>query len=160
VAWEQEAERAGELEMRVARMRTGVVLSTDGGALPRMLPAFRLGLGGPVGDGGQYLSWIHLDDHVALLRAALDDERFSGAVNATAPEPVTNREFAHALGAALRRPALMRVPRFALRAVLGEMSETVTTGARVLPAKALMLGFRFRHPDIDHALHSLLTARG
>jgi uncharacterized protein (TIGR01777 family) len=121
-----------------------------------MLGPFRLGLGGPVGDGRQYLSWIHRDDLVALYVAALEDERYEGAVNATAPEPVSNREFARALGAALRRPAVIRVPRLALRLRYGAMSEMVTSGARVLPAKALTLGFDFRHERVEGALRSLL----
>jgi uncharacterized protein (TIGR01777 family) len=157
-SWEAQAERARSLQMRVVRMRVGVVLAAEGGALARMLPPFRLGLGGPVGRGDQYLSWIALDDLLALMLAALEDERFSGAVNATAPEPVTSREFARELGHALRRPARLPVPALALRALFGEMAQTITTGARVMPARALMLGFRFRHPELDEALRATLGA--
>jgi uncharacterized protein (TIGR01777 family) len=155
-AWEAQAERARSLQMRVVRVRIGVVLAAQGGALARMLPAFRLGLGGPVAGGEQYLSWIALDDLAALMVTALEDDRFSGAVNATAPEPVTNRQFARELGRALGRPARLPLPALALRALFGEMAQTVTTGARVMPARALMLGFRFRHAELDEALRETL----
>jgi hypothetical protein len=156
VAWETEAQRAGELDMRVVRMRTGVVLDRAGGALKKMLLPFRLGVGGPVAGGQQYISWIHREDLVGLMMAALEDERWSGPVNATAPEPVTNRDFSHALGHALHRPSLLPVPGIALRLLYGEMAEIVTTGARVMPAKALVLGYRFRHARLKEALRSAL----
>jgi uncharacterized protein len=159
VAWEAEAAAAETLGMRVARLRTGVVLAPGGGALARMLTPFRLGLGGPVAGGRQYMSWIQIEDHVALLLAALQDERFEGPLNATAPEPVTNAEFSRTLGHVLRRPALVPVPALALRAVYGEMSEVVTAGQRVLPAKALVLGFRFRYPHVLEALEATLARR-
>jgi uncharacterized protein len=158
-AWEAQAERARSLQMRVVRLRIGVVLAPQGGALARMLPPFRLGLGGPVAGGDQYLSWITLDDLVSLMVAALEDDRFSGAVNATAPEPATNRQFARELGRALHRPARLPVPALAVRALFGEMAQTVTTGARVMPARALMLGFHFRHPELGGALRATLGAR-
>jgi uncharacterized protein len=156
VAWEAEAQQASALGMRVALVRTGVVLNRDGGALAKMLPPFQLGVGGPVAGGGQYMSWIHREDLVGMICAALQDERWSGPVNATAPEPVTNREFSHALGHALHRPSLLPVPGFALGLLYGEMAEIVTTGARVVPAKALVLGYDFRHPELDEALRSAL----
>jgi uncharacterized protein (TIGR01777 family) len=156
-AWELEAERARELDMRVVQTRTGVVLDPGGGALAKMLPAFRFGVGGPVAGGRQYISWIHIDDLVGMMLAALADERWSGPINATAPEPVRNRDFARELGKALRRPALLPVPAVALRALYGEMAEIITTGARVLPAKALVLGYRFRHPRLPEALRSALA---
>jgi uncharacterized protein (TIGR01777 family) len=156
VAWEAEAQRAGELGMRVVRMRTGVVLDRKGGALKKMLLPFRLGVGGPVAGGQQYISWIHREDLVGLMMAALEDERWSGPVNATAPEPVTNRDFSHALGHALHRPSLLPVPGIALGLLYGEMAEIVTTGARVMPAKALVLGYRFRHARLKEALRSAL----
>jgi uncharacterized protein (TIGR01777 family) len=155
-AWEHEAERARELGMRVVQLRTGVVLDPDGGALKSMLPPFRLGVGGPVAGGRQYISWIHSDDLVSLALAALEDERYSGPINATAPEPVCNRDFSHALGGALRRPSLLPLPGLALRMLYGEMSQVITTGARVLPAKALVLGFGFRHPRVQEALRAAL----
>jgi uncharacterized protein len=156
VAWEAEAQQASTLGMRVVSVRTGVVLNRDGGALAKMLPPFKLGIGGPVAGGAQYMSWIHREDLVGMICAALDDERWSGPINATAPEPVSNREFSHALGHALHRPSLLPVPGFALGLLYGEMAEIVTTGARVVPAKALVLGYDFRHPELDEALRSAL----
>ncbi len=155
-AWEAEARAAGELGMRTVQVRIGVVLDRDGGALEKMLPPFRLGLGGPVAGGRQFVSWVHPADIFGIVRAALGDERWSGPVNATAPEPLTNRELSHALGRALRRPALLPVPGLALRALYGEMAQVVTSGARVLPAKPLMLGYEFRHPHLDEALSAAL----
>jgi len=137
-------------------VRTGVVLAKDGGALEKMLPPFRLGVGGPVAGGRQYVSWIHLDDLVGVMVAAVSDERWSGPVNATAPEPVSNRDFSRALGRALKRPALLPVPAVALKLLYGEMAEIVTEGARVVPAKPLVLGFQFVHAELDQALTSAL----
>jgi uncharacterized protein (TIGR01777 family) len=154
--WEAQTQAAAELGMRTVQVRTGVVLDRHGGALARMLTPFRLGVGGPVAGGRQYVSWIHLDDLVGIVLAALRDARWSGPVNATAPEPVTNRELSHALGRALHRPALAPVPAVALRALYGEMAQIVTTGARVLPAKPLVLGYSFRHPHLDEALRAAL----
>jgi uncharacterized protein len=155
--WELEAERASELGMRVVEVRTGVVLDSDGGALAKMLPPFRLGVGGPVAGGRQYMSWIHRDDLVGIILAAIDDERWRGPVNATAPEPVSNRDFSRVLGRALGRPSLVPVPGTALRLLYGEMADIVTTGARVVPAKPLVLGYEFRHPQLAEALTSTLA---
>ena len=130
-------------------VRTGVVLDRAGGALAKMLPPFRLGLGGPVAGGRQYISWVHREDVVGIYLAALEDERWNGPVNATGPEPVRNRDFSHALGRALHRPALLPVPGAALALLYGEMAEIVTQGARVMPAKALVLGYEFRHAQLD-----------
>jgi uncharacterized protein len=157
VAWEAEAQKAAALGIRVVLVRTGVVLDVDGGALARMLPPFQIGVGGPVAGGAQYMSWIHREDLVGMICAALQDERWSGPVNGTAPEPVTNREFSHALGHALHRPSLLPVPGIALSLLYGEMAEIVTTGARVMPAKALVLGYGFRHPELNEALRSALS---
>jgi uncharacterized protein len=157
IAWEREAMLAAALGARVVLMRTGVVLDAHGGALAKMLPPFKLGVGGPVAGGSQYVSWIHLDDLAGLFRAAIADERWSGPVNATAPEPVSNRELSKALGRALHRPAALPVPGVALRLLYGEMAEIVTTGQRVLPAKALVLGYEFRHPHLQEALQSALA---
>lgn len=159
VAWETEADAAAELGARVVKLRTGVVLDPAGGALAKMLPPFRLGIGGPVAGGGQYVSWIEPDDLVGIVLAALDDGRWRGAINATAPEPVRNRELAKALGHALGRPALLPVPGLALRALYGEMSRLVTTGARVLPARALVGGYEFRHARLEPALRAALSRR-
>jgi uncharacterized protein (TIGR01777 family) len=142
--------------MRVVTVRTGVVLDSQGGALAKMLPPFRIGVGGPVAGGRQYVSWIHRDDEIGMIVAALEDERWSGPINATAPEPVTNRELSHALGRALHRPALLPVPGAALGLLYGEMAQVITTGARVVPAKALVLGYEFGHPRLDEALRSAL----
>jgi len=158
-AWEREAARAAELGMRVVSVRTGVVLDATGGALGKMLPPFKLGLGGPVAGGRQFMPWIHAEDVTGIYRAALQDERWSGAVNATAPAPVSNGEFSRALGRALHRPAVVPVPGAALRALYGEMAQVVTTGARAVPARPLMLGYSFRHAELDEALRSALVAQ-
>lgn len=156
--WESEAARAAALGMRVVQVRTGVVLDRRGGALARMLPPFRLGVGGPVAGGSQYVSWVHPDDVVGMMVKAMEDERWSGPVNATAPEPVTNRDFCRALGGVLGRPAVVPVPAVALRLLYGGMAQIVTTGARVVPARPLVLGYEFRHPALEGALRSALDA--
>lgn len=156
VAWEAEAAKATELGARVACVRTGVVLHRDGGALAKMLPPFRLGIGGPVAGGRQFVSWVHRDDVVGMYVAALSDERWSGPVNATAPDPISNRDFSRTLGRVLHRPALLPVPGAALALLYGEMAEIVTGGARVMPAKALVLGYAFEHPQLHEALVAAL----
>ncbi|HEX4436909.1 MAG TPA: TIGR01777 family oxidoreductase [Solirubrobacteraceae bacterium] len=156
VAWEQAAERAAALGMRVVRIRTGVVLDGDGGALEKMLPPFKLGVGGPIAGGRQFLPWIHAEDVVGIIATAVRDERWEGAANATAPVPVSNRDFSLALGRALHRPVLLPVPGLALKALYGEMSMIITGGARVVPAKPLMLGYSYRHGELDEALSSAL----
>jgi uncharacterized protein (TIGR01777 family) len=156
VEWEAAAAAAEKLGVRVVQARTGIVLNRSGGALAKMLPPFRLGVGGAVAGGRQFISWIHPDDLVGMMLAALADERWRGAVNATAPEPVANGAFAKVLGRVLGRPALLPVPGLALRALYGDMAEIVTTGARVMPAKALVLGYDFRHPELGEALRSAL----
>jgi uncharacterized protein len=156
-AWEREADAAAELGMRVVRLRTGIVLDRHGGALERMLLPFRLGLGGPVAGGRQYMPWVHRDDVTGLYLAAVDDERWSGPVNASAPRPVPNREFSKALGRALRRPAVLPVPGFALKALYGEMSMIVTGGVNMVPRRALALGHPFEHEDLDAALADVLA---
>jgi uncharacterized protein (TIGR01777 family) len=132
------------------------VLDRGGGALAKMLPFFRLGIGGPVAGGRQRLPWIHVDDLVALYVAALDGGDWSGPVNATAPDPPTNKEFSRALGRALRRPAILPVPALAIRALYGQMAAIVVTGQRAVPERPLALGFRFAHPELDEALRSAL----
>jgi hypothetical protein len=156
LAWEREAERAEEHGLRVVRMRTGIVLSPDAGALSKMMLPARLGVNGPVAGGGQYLPWIHLDDVVGLYLAALDGEAWSGPVNMSAPVPVTNRAFARALGRVLRRPAFAPVPGFAIRALYGEMSTIVVNGVNMVPRRAQELGFRFAHPEVTAALAATL----
>jgi uncharacterized protein (TIGR01777 family) len=157
VIWEREARRAGELGLRVVNVRTGVALAPGGGALAKMLPFFKLGVGGPVAGGNQYLPWIHVDDVVGIYLAALDGEDWAGPVNASAPDPVTNQAFSKALGRALHRPAFAPVPGLAVRALYGEMAEIVTSGQRVVPQRALELGYAFGHTDLDAALRSALS---
>jgi len=156
-AWERAAAGAVRFGVRVVSLRTGVLLDRADGALERMLPPFRLGVGGPVAGGRQYISWIAPHDLVRLYLAALDDPEWSGPINATAPEPSTNREFARALGRVLHRPAVLPVPALALRALYGEMASVVTTGQRALPVRALEHGFEFRYPSIDAALAAALA---
>lgn len=152
--WEAEARKAADLGVRVVCTRTGVVLSPRGGALAKMLPPFRLGIGGPVAGGRQYVPWVHLDDAVGAIRFCIGDERAEGPVNVAAPEPVTNRELSRALGRVLRRPAVVPVPALALRALYGEMATIVTTGVRMTPRRLSELGYRFRHPDLEPALRA------
>ena len=156
VAWEREADAAAELGVRVVKIRTGVVLDKTGGALKTMLPPFRLGIGGPVAGGRQFMPWIHVDDLVAMYLRALDDPGWSGAYNGTAPDPVTNKAFSEALGRALHRPAVAPVPALALRLRYGDMAEIVIAGQRAVPQRALEAGFAFQHPDLDEALASAL----
>jgi uncharacterized protein (TIGR01777 family) len=157
VAWEREAKAAEELGMRVALVRTGVVLDKDGGALGKMLPFFRAGIGGPVAGGAQLMPWIHVDDVVGIYLAALDGERWTGPVNATAPEPVSNKTFSRALGRALHRPAVLPVPALAIRTLYGEMAEIVTKGQNAIPRRTTELGYRHRHGDLDEALRAALA---
>lgn len=155
VAWEAEARDAGSL-MRVACTRTGVVLSPEGGALAKMLPFFKLGIGGPVAGGHQYVPWIHRDDVVGALIRCVDDRAADGPVNVTAPNPVTNTELSRALGRALGRPAVLPVPAFAIKLLYGQMAEMVTTGQRVMPARLRELGYEFHHPEVEPALRDVL----
>jgi uncharacterized protein (TIGR01777 family) len=154
VVWEREAEKAEQLGLRVVRVRTGVVLDAGGGALSKMMLPFKLGGGGPVAGGRQYMPWIHVDDVVGIYLAAIDNQNWQGAVNATAPEPVTNKTFSKALGRALHRPAVAPIPGAAIRLLYGDMAEIVTKGQRVVPRRTLELGYRFQHPDLDEALRS------
>lgn len=151
VAWENEAKQA---QSRTVLVRTGVVLDQSGGALSKMLLPFKLGVGGPVAGGKQYMPWIHVDDVVGIYLNAIDDPTWEGPVNATAPEPVTNKEFSRALGRALHRPAVAPIPSFAIQALYGDMAEIVTEGQRAIPRRTLELGYTFRHTDLDEALRS------
>ena len=154
--WEREALAAAP-GMRVACTRTGLMLSASGGALSRMLPFFKLGIGGPVAGGRQWVPWVHLDDVVAAILRCLDDPAAEGPVNVSAPNPVTNAELSHALGRALGRPAVLPVPAVALKLLYGDMAELVTTGQRMIPARLLELGFEFGHPEIEQALRDVLA---
>ncbi|HET6276611.1 MAG TPA: TIGR01777 family oxidoreductase [Candidatus Cybelea sp.] len=152
--WEREALRGAELGMRVAIVRTGIALGTDGGALAKILPPFRAGMGGVVGNGRQWFSWIHIGDLVRIYLMAID--AIEGAVNASAPNPVRNADFTNQLGEALHRPAKLPVPTFALRALLGEGAEIVLRGQRVLPQRTQELGYRFEFERLTDALANLL----
>jgi uncharacterized protein (TIGR01777 family) len=154
--WERQAETA-KVGIRLVIVRTGIVLDADGGALAKMLPFFKAGVGGPVGSGKQYMPWIHLDDLVGIYLAAIDHDRFNGAINAAAPEPATNKQFAKALGSALNRPAVAPVPGFTIKLMYGEMSQIVLNGVRMVPGRAAELGYEFRHPDLGEALRSTLA---
>jgi uncharacterized protein (TIGR01777 family) len=157
IAWEREAQAASELGLRVVNVRTAVVLDAGGGALGKMLPFFRLGIGGPVAGGRQYLPWIHADDIVGIYLAALDDESWSGPVNAGTPDPPTNREFSRALGRALHRPAFAPIPALAVRLLYGDMAEIVTEGKRIMPTRLTEHGYAFRHTDLEPALRDALS---
>jgi uncharacterized protein (TIGR01777 family) len=154
--WENAAQAVEATGVRCARVRIGVVLDAAGGALQKLLTPFKLGVGGPVGSGKQWFSWIHHDDLVGLFLLALDNTDARGPLNGTAPNPVTNREFGKALGHALHRPAFMPTPALALRLALGEVADVIATGQRVLPKRALALGMNFRFPTIDIALADIL----
>ncbi|MBP7830436.1 MAG: TIGR01777 family oxidoreductase [Kiritimatiellae bacterium] len=157
--WEAATRPATEAGIRVVNLRFGVVLARAGGALPRMLPPFRLGLGGPLGGGRQFMSWIALDDAVGAIRHALRDETLRGPVNAVSPQPVTNRDFARTLGGILHRPTFFRVPAFVLKLVLGEMAgPLLLASARVAPRKLEAAGFAFRFPALAGALRQALAA--
>jgi hypothetical protein len=154
--WEQAAEKAEELGVRVVRLRIGIVLGQGGGALAKMLPPFRAGLGGPLGSGEHWMSWIHLGDLVALIAFAAENPHLRGAVNAASPNPVTNAEFTRALARALRRPAIFAVPPFALRILFGEMSQILVASQRLTPRAAMEAGFKFEHPEIYAALKDIV----
>jgi len=156
VDWEAEAQKAAEKGAREVRLRIGVVLGEAGGALEKMLLPFRMGLGGPMGDGRQYLPWVHIDDVVGAALFALDRETLRGAVNVTAPQPLRWRDFAAALGRALHRPAVIPVPGFALKLALGEGATAVLSGQNAVPRALLDAGYTFRFDDVDGALRDVL----
>jgi uncharacterized protein (TIGR01777 family) len=158
VAWEDEAKRAEDLGLRVVRLRTGMVLGTDGGALPRMILPFRLFAGGPILPGDQWVSWIHLQDHIGLIQWALSNHRIAGSLNGVAPEPVTMREFCRKLGHVLGRPSWLPVPAFVLELALGELATVMTTGQRVTPTVALRDGYSYQYPELETALRVILAA--
>jgi len=154
--WEAEAIKAEALGVRVCRVRTGIVLGADGGALKQMLLPFRLGIGGRMGSGRQWMSWVAREDIVALIRWLVDNAGARGVYNGTAPAPVTNAEFARALGAAMHRPALLPTPGFALKILFGEMADILLTGQRVVPRRATAEGFEFKYPDLTSTLAAIL----
>ncbi|MBM2806305.1 MAG: hypothetical protein HW419_4198 [Deltaproteobacteria bacterium] len=154
--WEEEAKKAEALGMRVVRLRTGIVLGHGGGALMKMVEPFKYFLGGPIGSGKQWMSWIHLEDQARLILHVMENQQASGPINATAPNPVRNKEFSQALGRVLRRPCWVPVPGFALRLGLGDMAEMLLTGQRVIPATAQRLGFTFDFPNLPEALQACM----
>jgi uncharacterized protein (TIGR01777 family) len=154
--WEEEAKRAESYGVRVIRLRTGVVLGKGGGALAKMVPPFKLFIGGPLGSGKQWMPWIHVEDEIGMIQFLMEKSNAHGAVNACAPNPVTMKEFCRALGSVLNRPCWAPVPAFALRLLLGEMAEMLVTGQRAVPAAAERLGYRFRHPELREALENIL----
>ncbi len=157
VAWEAAAHAAETVGVRVVVVRSGLVLDPEHGLLKQLLVPFKLGVGGPLAGGGQYMPWIHVDDEVRLLLWALDTDGASGTYNATAPNPVTNREFSKALGRVLGRPAVIPLPKLALKARFGgELGEVAAGGQRTIPRRALDAGFEFRHPELEPALSDLL----
>lgn len=159
IDWEHEAQRAEELGIRSAQVRTGLVLGPDGGALPQMLPAFRMGMGGRLGSGKQWMSWIHSQDLVRLILFVLENKALKGPVNGVSPHPTQNRSFTQLLGRSLGRPTWIPVPGIALKFAFGEMAEILLTGQKVIPKKALDQGFEFQHSDLEEALHSLLKKK-
>lgn len=156
VEWEREAFAAQQLGARVAAIRTGIALDPHGGALKQMLPPFRFGIGGRLGDGKQWTPWIHLEDLIGIYVLAIENA-VSGPLNGTAPNPVTNADFTRALAKALHRPAILPIPKAALRVLFGEMSEVLFDSQRVLPRLTEAAGYRFRYSSIDAALRQLLT---
>ena len=155
--WEEEVKSLPKVGTRAVLLRTGIVLSTEDGALAKMLPPFRFFVGGPLGEGSQWMSWIHLKDEVGLILHAIENEDVAGPLNATAPEPVTNTQFSKLLGKVLSRPAFLPAPAFALRLLLGEMADALLLeGQKVLPRKALDTGYRFQFASLESALRDLL----
>lgn len=153
-AWEEEAKKAEELGVRVVLLRTGIVLGRGGGALAKMAEPFKYFVGGKLGSGRQWMSWIHLEDQMRLIVELMHNSRASGPINATAPNPVTNKEFCKTLGQVMHRPCWATVPAFALRLALGEMADMLLTGQRVIPAVAQKLGFQFLYPHLRDALEA------
>ncbi len=156
IEWEAEANRAREFDVRTVEVRTGVVLAKDGGALPKMLPPFKLGIAGPLGDGRQYFPWVHLDDIVGLFEFALTNEALNRPINGSAPEPVTNSQFTKQLAAAIHRVAIFPMPAFALKLLFGEMATVLLASQRVVPKAALDAGYHFNYPDLKSALNNLI----
>jgi len=154
--WENEALKAESLGMRVVRLRIGLVLGRGGGTLQALLPLFRVGLGGPLGSGRQWWSWIHRDDLCRLIVQILANENVSGPINATAPQPVRQKEFAQVLGRVLRRPAFLPTPAFALKIALGEFADGILASQRALPRRAQEMGYRFQFEELEGALREIL----
>ncbi|MCF6190247.1 MAG: TIGR01777 family oxidoreductase [Cocleimonas sp.] len=157
VAWEKEAKHIEDLGIRTCFLRTGIVLGKNGGALSKMLPPFKFGLGGPMGSGKQWMSWIHMDDLIGIIRYVVKTESVTGAINATAPNPVTNKTFSSTLGQVLKRPAFIPMPAFVMKLMLGEMAEELLlSGQRVVPDKIVKAGYQFQYPELKSAIKNLI----
>ncbi len=157
IAWEKEAKHIEDLGIRTCYLRTGIVLGKNGGALSKMLPPFKFGLGGPMGSGKQWMSWIHMDDLIGIIRYAIKTESVTGAINGTAPNPVTNKIFSSTLGRVLKRPAFIPMPAFVMKLMLGEMAEELLlSGQRVVPDKIVKAGYQFKYPELKNALRSVI----
>lgn len=155
--WEAEAKAIEALGIRTCYLRTGIVLGKNGGALAKMLPPFKMALGGPIGSGKQWMSWIHIDDIVSMIRFAIDNESIQGAINGTAPNPVTNKQFSKTLGKALKRPALFPMPAFIVKLLFGQMGEELLlAGQRVVPDKLTQAGYKFIYPELADALENIV----
>lgn len=157
--WEAAALKAQEFDVRVVLIRIGGVLESDGGALSQMVIPFKFFVGGPIGSGRQWFSWIHRDDVLGIIKYVLEHEDISGPVNATAPNPVTNKEFSDVLGRALHRPSCFAVPGFVVKLSLGELGSVLLTGQRVLPERALQAGYKFKYADVHKALHAIFAPK-
>ena len=155
--WEAEAEKIAGLGIRTCYLRTGIVLGKNGGALAKMLPPFKMALGGPIGNGKQWMSWIHLDDIVGMIRFAIDNEAIQGPINGTAPQPVTNKVFSKTLGKVLKRPAIFPMPAFVVKLLFGQMGEELLlSGQRVVPVKLSNAGYEFNYPQLEEALRDIV----
>ena len=152
--WEAETNK---VKTNVAILRIGIVLSRGGGALEKILPPFKMFIGGPLGSGKQWMPWIHIKDIAGLIKFAIENDNVTGILNATSPNPVTNKEFSNILGKVLHRPSFMPVPAFALRLLLGEMADLLLGGQKVIPERAIQIGYKFKYPDLESALRKILT---
>lgn len=160
LAWEVESQRAADFGVRVVNPRIGIVLGEQGGALAKMLPLFKFGLGGRLGDGRQWMSWVHVDDVIGLFLHAAETESIRGAMNAVAPHPVTNREFTRVLAQVLRRPAFLPAPSLGLRLMIGEFADVLLGSQRVVPNVALNSGYKFHYPELEEALKAIVSGSG
>jgi hypothetical protein len=157
--WENEAQSIENLGIRTCYLRTGIVLGKGGGALAKMIPPFKMGLGGPLGKGTQWMSWIHMDDIIGIIRYAIGNDNISGPINGTAPEPVTNKVFTSTLGKVLRRPALIPMPAFVMKLMLGQMAEELLlSGQRVVPDRISQAGYTFKYVELESALRDVTTS--
>lgn len=156
--WEAQAKKIEDLGIRTCYLRTGIVLGENGGALTKMLPPFKMALGGPIGSGKQWMSWIHLDDIVGMIRFAVENESINGPINGTAPTPVTNKVFSKTLAKVLKRPAIFPMPAFVVKVLFGEMGEELLlAGQRAIPIKLKTAGYSFKYPQLENALRDIVT---